>query len=127
MRKFLLILLFIPLVALGQTTIPKPSEVGVAGYVKRTEIIGDFDGDLSNDMSVWWHDSLSGIYTHFSVYSFKKNTHLLVIEGDGYPTYNGYSTKIKYVGDLDGDNTVEIVIDDKVYSFTNTGIKKKHQ
>ncbi len=125
LRKLLLILLSIPLVALGQTTIPKPSEVGNS-YLYKTEAIGDFDGDDSNDMSVWWIDSTGMITTHFSVYSFKKNTHLLVIEGYGYSS-GGDSYNRKYVCDLDNDGTVEIIIDDKVYSFTNTGVKKKHQ
>lgn len=122
MRKLLLILLFVRLAVLSQTTIPKPSEVSVNESIFQTEIIGDFDGDFSNEIAVWWVES-NVRNPHFSVYSFKKNTHLLVIESTGYP----FGSKEAFVGDLDHDGTVEIVILDKIYSFAGTGIKKKVQ
>ena len=80
--------------------------------------MGDFDGDGCNDVSLWWNDTNR---THFSVYSFKKNASLLLVF-DSHP-----EVAFEYFGDLNGDSTIEIVIKDKVYSFTNTGVKKKAQ
>ncbi len=125
LNKLLLILLFIPLVAYSQTTIPVPSIVGSEEHLRATEIIGDFDGDLSNDVCTWWYGQGNRL-EFFTVYSYKKNAHILELSGTGYPRPDSVSYKEQFVGDIDGDNTVEIIIGDKVYSFATTG-KKKHQ
>ena len=124
LKKFMIIVMLLPLAVFSQTTIPIPPGIGNGNEIVGSQAIGDFDGDGSDDVAVFIYDTANG-NPNFSIFSFKKNTHLLVIErNNGIHTANGDPID-KYAHDFDGDGTVELLIDDKIYSFTNVGIKKK--
>ncbi len=123
LRKFSFILLIFPLVVLSQTAIPKPPEITTADTLIKTGASGDYDGDLNEDVLVYWGFEGAGVgevINYVSVYSYEKSAHLLVVKGEGHR----WADKIQFVN-LNGDYCVELIIRDKIYSFTNTGDKKK--
>ncbi|MBN1980433.1 MAG: hypothetical protein JW795_02805, partial [Chitinivibrionales bacterium] len=73
------------------------------------------DGDGSNELLVLWKNTQNGKY--ISVYSYLKKTYLLLVAGAGeYPSW--------HYGDLDKDGCVEVMVDNRVYSKSDSGIKK---
>ncbi len=125
MRFIVLILIFAPLVVLSQTTIPKPTEITTADTLIKTGASKDYDGDVSEDVLVYWGFEGFGIgevINYVSIYSYPKNEHLLVVKGGGV----GWFDKIQFV-ELNSFTPFELIIRDKIYSFTNTGVKKKAQ
>ncbi len=131
MRKLLLILLSIPLVALGQTSteIPWPTEVAtdydfeIVNQVYYPITGGDFDGDGARDLFIKYTKDNSDYY--FGVYSYSKKQFIAVIKSD-------YNTALKTIEDLNNDNAVELVLiirssvpyKSQIYSYSSTGVKK---
>lgn len=114
----MIIAILFPLVVFSQTTIPIPTGLSDEAIVSWSEGIEDFDGDGFKDVAIrWWVDP--GSSEHFSVYSYKKNEHLLLVLN------NSPQNTSEYAIDLDNDGTVEIIIKNKIFSFTGVGIKKK--
>lgn len=106
-------------------------------YVGRIQNIGDFNGDNSDEIySIWYmradyHIVVSGKDTviddngrliGYSLYSMKTNNVLLSeIRSSSFQFPSTVET-----GDFNGDNCIDFVIADKIYT-TTTPIKKKGQ
>ena len=102
--------------------------------ISGTQNIGDFDGDGSDDIYICWNMIYSYHYTEggvekvndnwirskyqYCVYSLKKNSNIITSE----LKYNWPSTV--QTGDFNGDQCVDYVMGDKIYT-TSTPIKKK--
>ena len=110
-------------------------------YLDYTQNIGDFDGDGSEELYLIWRRQLirkftlkatgeqfvGNVYTSQSaLYSFKKNSYLITgpFPVDWDP-YNPWPDRV-LTGDFNGDNFIEFLIGNKVYSST-TPIVKKNQ
>jgi len=116
-----LLVMAVCFIGFAQTIIPIPSGLSNSATGSYSEGIGDFDGDGSNDVSVWWDDT--GSYKSFSVYSFKKDTQLLFVKDECPTLMNGQT--MDYAVDLNNDAKVEIIIKNKIYSYTTVDTKKK--
>lgn len=100
----------------SQTNIPVPIEF-LDFDINSVTNIGDFDGDGSEDMVVKFAGY--NIYA-ISIYSFKKNQHLLKVGPSQNTTF-----PLSTFGDFNGDKLNEVVIDGIIYEYSNTLAKKK--
>lgn len=124
-RLFIIVTLVMSLYFMlsAQTTIPIPLEiVSSSTYLRQSEGIGDYDGDGVKDIAVWWDNIGSTANRAFSIYSYKAKQHVLVVQDLPLGIPNG-----SFCVDLDGDGKLEIIILDKIYTYTVTDTKKKAQ
>ena len=124
MKTLFYLILFFPCIAFSQILIPKPTEITTNDTIITATLGGDFDGDDFADILVYWGtEQVPGVgdsYNFLSVYSFKKNKHLLVIPGNGFKWYHRVS-----LCDLDNDGAQELLVRNIIYKYSNSDIKKK--
>jgi hypothetical protein len=103
-------------VCVGQTSLPIPSDCNGCQIYGAPQNVGDFDGDNSDDLA-YVAQSFSAPYSFYlCVYSAKKNVFLLLVDS---------ASAVQAVGDFNGDGKKELVINNKIYSYTPTLTKKK--
>ena len=101
MKMFIIIAIVFPLVVFSQTTIPIPTELSDKAVVSWSEGIEDFDGDGFKDVAIRWWVEL-GQSEHFSVYSYKKNKHLLLVLNHSPQNNIEYDTQRTQYLELEG-------------------------
>jgi hypothetical protein len=102
------------LILAGGVAIPAPPGISsTTGYLISTQLIniGDFDGDGSDDILVFWGEN-PGTNLIFGVYSAKKGAYLLT-----GPFTNLYSNTIIPFGNFLGNGKSCFVLEGKLYSF----------
>ena len=156
MKKFMIVVMLIPVLVLAQTTIPYPTGMktyredfpdepprtniylivnsNAEPYIDNSQNIGDFNGDGSEEIySIWFinadfHYTSNGVDTVFynaesiggyTVYSLKTQSIVLYEIRCRY----SFPSTVK-TGDFNGDDCIDYVIADKIYT-TSTPIKKK--
>jgi hypothetical protein len=120
MQKAFLLCIVLGSLIYGQTTIPYPPEASQNAELRGGKIIGDFDGDGSNDIYFAWYTTVNGVTQgHFGVYSLKKQLYLLKVLS-GVDLSLGFDS-----GDLNNDSKVELLIGNKIYEYTGATAKKK--
>lgn len=120
-----MILIFIVAIAassFSQTAFPALTKIpGVNDSdVQKTIVIGDYDGDGSDDIVIEWQSQGSQpAYENYgiAIYSYSKNTYLLQMPWTG--------AKSVSFADLNNDKRVEVIIGNKIYAYTSNIVKKK--
>jgi hypothetical protein len=123
MNKFLLSLLVLCSFSFSQTSFPPLTQLPLANVsrVVQTIVIGDYDGDGTNDILVEFNagDSNSINTYAIAIYSYTKETYLLQLN-IGYT-----STPLISYGDVNNDKKVEVIIGNKIYAYNSSLVKKK--
>lgn len=122
----------------------------------KTQSIGDFDGDGGEELYIIWElmygsatlkyyrltgdtieyypiNGFSNEFYQYSIYSLKKNTHLINSPFGAVTSYNpGFGRRppiwpgTVVTGDFNGDTCVDFVVGDKIYTTTYALVKKKY-
>ena len=129
MKKFMVVVMLLPLMVLSQnpTEIPRPTEVPI-DYTGEDLFINefyDFDGDGSKDVCVSYFKSGATPQWYLQFYSYSKKQDIAIIPLNEFQ-------RCKFA-DIDNDNTTEMIVvytspDKKrlIYEITTAiGIKKK--
>jgi hypothetical protein len=117
MQKFSMVILVSAILAFSQTTVLPPSGTSDA-FIRESLVIGDYDGDKTNDLYIKWENSSGDHSETYTIYSYEKSKYLLVVKG----SVGG--EKYETSGDLNDDGNVEVLIGTKIYSF-ESGLSKK--
>jgi hypothetical protein len=101
--------------------IPNPVDSAAGGYIVQSRTLGDFDGDSSDDILVFWSNLSSSSSKMFGVFSAKKMTYLF---SGGFN--NLYDSTIIPIGDFLDNGKKAFVFEGKLYAFNpgDVSIKK---
>ena len=120
MYKTILILMGLAVYSFSQTAIPLPPAHPNAKLNGGAINIGDFDGDLSDDLYCSFYEQSGAVITwSFGIYSMTKNQYLLL------QSTNNSVSQPSAIGHFDGDKPIDIVVENIIYKYNSTLTKKK--